>query len=310
MKIFANLHTHTTHSDGVWTPKELVEVAKKEGYGAIAVTDHDTVSGYSELASECEKQGLKSVFGCEFSSPCASLATAFHIVGFNFSQNQSAISRYLEERSFCETYQTKVLFERGLREGLISGIDWDEVLEYNKGITWLCNEHVFRAMKAKGLKKDTDYPEFFNTVYGDRRGEVKLPYNFMPLEQILTLIHDAGGLAILAHPTPPYGHTDRVDALVKMGIDGIEVWHHELDNDTRKRALELALKYDLFISGGSDHSGLCGGQYRRYANPKESEHYAPELSLGTTKEFFEEIVSGKKLCGRKELIEQYIREYP
>ena len=176
-------------------------------------------------------------------------------------------------------------------------------------ITQPGNEHVFRAMKSKGLKTDIDYPDFFNKVYGDRRGEVKPLYDFMPLQQIVELIHDAGGIAVLAHPDLPYEQVWKIDELVKMGIDGIEVWHHELDAHMRKRALEFALKYDLFISGGSDHSGLCGGQYMRYEDPTKCEHYAPELSLGTTKEFFDEIVSCKKMCGRKELIEQYIREY-
>ena len=63
MKFYANLHSHSTHSDGKYTPAELVRVAAEEGYKAIAVTDHDTATGYPELKAECEKMGLQSIFG-------------------------------------------------------------------------------------------------------------------------------------------------------------------------------------------------------------------------------------------------------
>ena len=69
MKLYANLHTHSTHSDGGFTPKQLARAAKKEGYSALALTDHDTVTGYTELREECEKLGLETIFGAEFSSP-------------------------------------------------------------------------------------------------------------------------------------------------------------------------------------------------------------------------------------------------
>ena len=73
MKLYANLHTHSTHSDGGFSPRRLAQAAKEEGYGAVAVTDHDTVTGYQELREECEKLGLETIFGAEFSSPSTML---------------------------------------------------------------------------------------------------------------------------------------------------------------------------------------------------------------------------------------------
>ena len=308
MKLYANLHNHTTQSDGIWTPKELVNVAKKEGYRAVAVTDHDVATGYVELKAECEKAGLESVFGVEFSSPFSSLDITYHMTAFNFDPEYPAMKKYLEERSYCAAYKTKVLFDRGISEGLIGGITWQEVLDYNKTITWLCNEHVFRAMKDKGLKTDLDYPEFFNTVYGKRRSEVVDPYPFMEGEKIIKLVHDAGGIIMIAHPQEPYGRIADIPELVKMGADGVEVWHGLLDNEARHAALEMALKYDLFVSGGSDHDGLCGGQYSRYDDPTKTSFYKPELSMGTTREFYEEIKSAKKSEGRKEYIKELLAQ--
>lgn len=306
LKMYANLHTHSTHSDGVYDPARLVEIAKNEGYKAFAVTDHDTATACDHVRRECEKQGLEWVFGVEFSSPCAELGTTFHIVGFHFDPDYEPMKKYLEERSYCETYQTRVLFERGVSEGLISGITWDEVLEFSGDITWLCNEHVFRAMKAKGLKNDKDYPEFFNKVYGKRRKEVKLPYDFMQADKIIRLINDAGGMAVVAHPS---GKLQHFETLIKMGIVGLEVWHADLRRYSKTEeleALKVARKYDLFVSGGSDHSGLCGGEYERYEDPKSSPFWFPECTLGTTEEFFREIKNGKRSEGRKEILDYYI----
>ena len=66
MKKYANLHSHSTHSDGVYTPEELVRIAKDEGYSALAITDHDVATAYPELKATCDKVGMEAIFGCEF----------------------------------------------------------------------------------------------------------------------------------------------------------------------------------------------------------------------------------------------------
>lgn len=296
MKLYANLHSHSTHSDGKYSPTELVQVAKAEGYGAIAVTDHDTATGYPELKAECDRLGMDCIFGVEFSSP-STLRTSpeakpecFHIVGFHFDPEYPPMKEYLAGMSARETDQTQILFERGVREGQITGITWEEVLEYNKSITWLCNEHVFRAMKAKGLVVDADYPRFFDEIFGPRRDEVPPSYPFKQAEEIIQLIRDAGGIAVLAHP---HKQLCFVDALMEMGLEGIEVWHPDLTEEECKESYKIALEKGLYISGGSDHSGLCGGLYDSYDDPKTCPYYIPELSAGTTLEYYNEIKNRK-----------------
>ena len=305
MKFFANLHSHSTHSDGVFTPAELVEVAKSEGYSAIALTDHDTVSGYRELKAACDACGMETVFGTEFSSPYPECRTSFHIVGFGFDPQHPAMQTYLRGLSQSESHQTEVLFRRGLSEGLLANITWEEVLEYNRGITWLCNEHVFRAMKSKGLVTDLDYAHFFHTVYGTRRGEVPPTQEFLHPEPLIRLIREAGGIAVLAHP---HNQLHFVDRLCSFGLNGIEVWHGDLPtNEERMDALALAGEHGLFVSGGSDHSGLCGGQYARYEHPEETEFYLPPTSVGTTEFFFREIKAQKLSPDRPAVIRDILR---
>ena len=291
MKQFANLHNHTTHSDGVFTPEEIVKVAADEGYKAISITDHDTVTGNVEAAAACRKLGLSFIPGIEFSTRSDNLRTWFHMTAFHFDPTHPKLSEYLRRLSERETHQTKTLFDRGISIGYIKGITWKEVLEYNGDITWLCNEHVFRAMKAKGLVTDYDYPAYFENVFGKHRAEVPPLHPFMHVEELIPLVHDAGGIICVAHPSV---HLHTIPDLCKLGLDGIEVFHSLLSAEQRRQALALACEHDLFVSGGSDHEGLCGGAYARYENYMETEFYFPPLTLGTTEFFFNEIKENKK----------------
>ena len=305
MKVYASLHAHSTHSDGVYTPAELVKIAKDEGYKAMAVTDHDTVTANAELKEECEKAGLEAIFGCEFSTTSTTTGLSYHITAFHFDPTYPPMKKYLEDLSEKETHQTRELFKRGVEIGYIKGITWEEVLEYNKGITWFCNEQVFRAMKAKGIATDLDYPEFFDVCFGDHRDEVPEYCSFKSTEEVIKLVHEAGGIACVAHPR---GQLHTVPQLVEMGIDGIEVWHSMLDIKARREALTLAEKYDLFVSGGADHEGLLGGEYSRYEHPEETIFWAPPLTLGTTKFFYEEIRDAKKHPDRKKVFAEMLAD--
>lgn len=298
MRLFANLHTHSTHSDGEYTPSELVQTAKKEGYHAIALTDHDTITGCKELEAECRAAGLEYIFGAELSTS-NTLGTSFHIVGFDFDPNYPPMQKHLEEMSLRETHQTQTLFQNGIDRGTISGVAWEEVLQYNQGISWLCNNHVFRTMIAKGLVKMTDYPEFFAVNYGSRRDEIPPLYPFKPVEVIINLIKEAGGIAVLAHPQMK--QLDCIDALIEMGLDGIEAWHYHVNDAERKRALQYAIKKGLYVSGGSDHAGLCGGSYARYESIKDCPFYVEPCSVGTTEQFFRELKTRQKSSERRTL---------
>ena len=284
MKFYANLHTHSNHSDGRFTPTQMAETAKEEGYGAVAITDHDTITAYPELKQACDKIGMECIPGTEFSTAMHPVFESdFHLVGFHYDPEYPAMKEYLRQLSENEQHITKTLFDEGIERGTLAGVTWEEVLEHNKGITWLCNEHVFKTMKDKGLLTDDDYQEFFKPNFSRSWLRVKHIYEFKLLDDMVDLIHDAGGIAILAHPTKD--NVKHYDGILKTGIDGIEVWQpgtgiEEIFDITH----EFALKNKLYISGGSDHSGICSGLLKK----GEVSKYPP-CSIGTTKQYFEEI---------------------
>ena len=308
MKVYANLHAHSTHSDGVYSPSQLAKIAYDEGYKACVLTDHDTVSGTKDMISACNEMGLECMLGIEFTTHMPIFDCELHITAFHFDPTYPAMKDYLTALSKRETDQTKTLFYRGVDIGYIKGITWDEVLAYNQGITWLCNEHVFRAMKAKGLITDIQYSEFFTICYGAHRSEVKSEVEFLDSDKLIELVHAAGGIACVAHPTLLCENLDAAKALVGYGIDGIEVWHSLLTGADRRKALEIAKNHDLYVSGGADHSGLLGGQYLRYEKPEETRFYFPPLTLGTTRFFYEELRDKKKNADRQDVMQRMLAD--
>ena len=296
MEFYANLHTHSTHSDGKWTPRELANVAYREGYRALSVTDHDTVSGNAEAADECKKLGMEYLFGCEFT---VKEPYAFHMVAFEFDPNEPEMRAYLDALSRRATEETRIITQRAIDAGAILGITWDEVLTLNEGITWICNDHVFRAMKIKGLVRDEEYDEWFRVNFRDqRRGVAKelvaAGFRYKTAKELIDLIHRAGGLAVFAHPTHLIPQTP---LLIEAGIDGIEVWHANQTQPVAEQAFRYGMQYRLYLSGGSDHCGLCSGLYNTFPSEEElkkSKCLIPECCCGVPRVYFDEIKTRTK----------------
>ena len=146
-KIYASLHAHSTHSDGIHSPQELAQVGAEEGYGALVLTDHDTVSGTKDMIDACKEKGLECMLGIEFSTNFWAAKYGFHVTAFHFDPEYPPMKEYLLQLSYKETEQTRVLFERGVDIGYIKGITWEDVLAYNAGIT--CAESVIQVYNGK-----------------------------------------------------------------------------------------------------------------------------------------------------------------
>ncbi|MBQ5607766.1 MAG: PHP domain-containing protein, partial [Oscillospiraceae bacterium] len=193
MEFYANLHLHSTHSDGVYSPAELVRIAKEEGYKALAISDHDTGSAYPELVKACQEEGMECIFAVEFS---VLEPKDYHIVGFNFDPEYPPMKEYLEKMAIRQTDNTKKCFDEAVEKGDITGITWEEVLEFNKGIPWLCNNHIFNAMMDKGLIEESQYMNWFDKNFRYQRGKYPPIYDFLPLEELVKLVKAAGGFAV------------------------------------------------------------------------------------------------------------------
>ena len=231
-EIYANLHLHSTHSDGALTPEELVMVAKEEGYKAIAITDHDTATGFPEMKAACEREGMEYLFGVEFSTL---VPADYHIVGFSFDPEYPEMKQYLADMGRRQADNTRKCFELAVSKGDITGITWQEVLDHSKGVACIYNNHVFRAMKAKGLIDDSQYIEWFIKNFREQRSLFPPIVDFKPAHEIIKLIKDAGGFAVIAHPVK---NLDDMDYLIESGLEGIEVIHPSLNYEIKERKEE------------------------------------------------------------------------
>ena len=297
MKYYANMHTHSDHSDGGYCPEDLAAAAKKEGYGAVVLTDHDTISGFPRMRRACQALGLETVLGVEFSSPSTLLPpkpgvktenNSFHICAYGFDPEHPGIKGYLEGLGEQKTAQAKMLFDLAAEKGIVWGISWEDVLIHNAGKTWLTGGRIFDTMLAKGLVEAKDLIRIVTGLRPLMADTFQCQYR--QEHEIIQLIRSAGGIPILAHP---HEQLQYMDALMEMGIEGLEVSHSLLTPEERSAAEALALEKHLYISGGSDHKGQCSGYYERHETPQLTSCYMPPLSVGIKKEYFDEIKNRK-----------------
>jgi predicted metal-dependent phosphoesterase TrpH len=254
---YANLHLHSTFSDGGFTPAQLVLIGKSLGYKALAMTDHETDGGVTEFQRVCAKEGLDSLVGVEFYGRHDGHGP--HLVALDFDRDNPDIRAFIRER--CELYTecTRKRVERGIRLGYIRDFTWNDVLDYARDGSWICIDHVIGAMKYKRvMAPEASSDELRKNVF---KGEEAL--SFEPAqpsaERVIKIIRKAGGIAVLAHPV---NKTQYVRELIDYGLNGIEVCHPIMDAETTRLAQEAAKAFQLYRSGGTDHTGAmsaCGG---------------------------------------------------
>lgn len=244
-----DLHTHSTASDGARSPREVVRAARALSLAAIALTDHDTVDGLAEATDEGRIQSVRIVPGIELSAVEGDSET--HVLGLHLQQvgRLEAQLRVLRTMRLTRAERIVVrLNELGVRVTL------EDVLVQAGGGA-VGRPHIARALVNEGWA--TDLRDAFDRYLGNGRAAF-VPKDRLSIDDAIAMIHDAGGLAVLAHPGQS-GTRKRIEALVGTGLDGIEVRHpsHNAEDITRLSA--LAEHFGLVPSGGSDWHGLAEG---------------------------------------------------
>ena len=244
-----DLHAHSTASDGSRSPTAVVEEAKRVGLAAIALTDHDTVAGLAEARSAGDRLGVRVVPGVELSAVEEDDET--HMLGLHLARLDELESRLVELRTMRRTRAERIV--RRLNELGVT-IEFDEVLERAGGGA-IGRPHIARTMVENGWA--TDFRDAFDRYLGNGR-PAYVPKERLPLADAIAMIHRAGGLAVLAHPGNA-GTRRRVEALVALGLDGLEVRHPSHNAEDVARLGALADHFHLVKSGGSDWHGATEG---------------------------------------------------
>jgi predicted metal-dependent phosphoesterase TrpH len=244
---FADLHLHTNFSDGTFTPEELVARAHKLRFAAIALTDHDSVEGCARAASACAAAGMDFIPGTELTAEHDD--TEVHILGYFLdTENRTLLDRIAK---FQAVRQNRI------RE-MVSALNKLGIPLKAEAVFALANckspgrPHVARALVKEKLIGNLD--EAFEKYLKKGRPAWVPKTNISAMEAV-ELIKQADGLADIAHHG--LNRTDDIiPDLVKAGVDGIECFHTKHSTVMSERYLEIAEKYELLVTGGSDCHGF------------------------------------------------------
>ena len=248
---YIDLHTHSTHSDGTLSPRELMGLAAKKQLLAIALTDHDTISGLSDARAAAAELSLELVPGLELSTDHQ--GTEIHILGYYIDdRNPTFLQKLADFRLGREDRNRKMA--RKLQEAGFS-LSYEELTAAYPDST-ITRAHFARYLTERGMVKDRE------TVFRKYLGNgcpCYVPREKIPPADAIKLIRESGGLAYFAHPILCRMNQDRLDSLVKalkeQGLTGLEAIYSTYYPGEERNIRRLAEKYDLLISGGSDFHG-------------------------------------------------------
>jgi predicted metal-dependent phosphoesterase TrpH len=249
--MFADLHLHTHYSDGTYSPRELTAQARFHGLAAVALTDHDTVEGCTPTAAACQQEGLEFIPGAELTAEVD--GKELHLLGYFIDVTHP---RLLLETAHFQTVRQDRIREMVARLNRLNiPLEADAVLALAN-----CRSpgrpHVGRALVQAGVCATLD--EAFERFLKKHR-PAWVPKFKVSAESAIGLIHEAGGLAVMAHPGLT-GSDDLIPRLVESGLDGLECYHTKHTPSACQRYVELAQQLDLLITGGSDCHGLNKGK--------------------------------------------------
>jgi hypothetical protein len=246
MKV-ADLHLHSQFSDGTFSPEELVLHAQKQGLACIALTDHDTVEGCDRTAAACARVQMEFITGTELTAEHED--TEVHVLGYFLDTHNPVLLNRL--------HQFQTVRQRRIHE-MVAALNRLGVPLKVESVFALANckspgrPHVARAMVKERLIGSLD--EAFERFLKKGR-PAWVPKTKMSALESVELIHQAGGLAVMAHPG--LNRTDEIiPALVAAGLDGIECFHTKHSTVMSERYLGIAEKHGLLVTGGSDCHGF------------------------------------------------------
>jgi 3',5'-nucleoside bisphosphate phosphatase len=241
----ADLHTHTTYSDGSWSPEEIVRKASGLGLDIISITDHDNVKGFKAAYEAGKNLGVEVIPGVEISSEISN--REIHILGYFFDPANSELERYLnffrEERVKRASRIVNKLNNLGFN------IHLDEVLEKANNSS-VGRPHIAQVMLEKGIV--SSFYEAFNKYIGNGSPAFEKKVHVSP-ESAFKIITDAGGLSFIAHPGNIPEHL--LKELIDSGMDGIEVVHPSHNKLQQRFYRGVVNSYFLLECGGSDYHG-------------------------------------------------------
>lgn len=251
-----DLHTHTYHSDGSLSPKELVDFAIKRNIKLLAITDHDVISGVREVRDYSKSKNIVVIPGIEITSSVKNKKETIHIVGLYIDINSNKIKEMSDKIIKLKKYKTQKRLK--LINKIFGGnINLEDLKKKTKGTPGL--PHIGMVLLDKGYVKTIG--EGIRSMTKGGICYINFSDKIISAKEAIHIIHDAGGIAILAHLSA-YKNEKKfitfeeqeslINELVEYGLDGLEIYIPDATKEEIAFGKRMAKKYNLKLSGGSD----------------------------------------------------------
>lgn len=247
----ADLHIHSTASDGKLKPSDIVRLALERKLDVIAITDHDTIAGHSEAFAAAEGSDLRIVRGVEISTMFNGREA--HLLAYSF-QDEEIIHQLLRSQKEKRIERAKSIITRLKKLGF--DISYDEV-RAEAGRATIGRPHIARVLVRKKYAADNN--EVFIRYLSDRSCAYE-KMDYPDIVHVIKLIHLSGGFAVIAHPSRSYNFIE-IKYLKDSGLDGIECLHPSHNLAAKRRYQTYCDNYGLIATGGSDFHGSTHDMY-------------------------------------------------
>ena len=244
--IRADLHLHTSYSDGVYAPREIVDKARAAGIFTLSITDHDNVGGFDQAVEYGKSVGVEVIPGVELSAAMGEKDV--HILAYFIDCKSRSLLDYLSFFRYERLKRAERIVEKLNKINI--PIKFESVQE-QAGVGSLGRPHIASVMMEEGFIDS--YREAFSKYIGVGGPAYEKKYQLSP-EEAIRLIAESGGLSFLAHPGK-YTSEVELALLIKAGLDGIEVVHPSHNEARQEHYRSVVSQYFLLESGGSDFHG-------------------------------------------------------
>ena len=263
----ADLHCHTKLSDGSVGIEDLIVIAKKSGIDTIAITDHDCIAGTVRGQVIGKRYGVTVIAGAELSAFDEEAGKKVHILAY-LPDAPDRLEGLCKRTSVARKRAGQIMM---LKVAARFPITSDFIISHASGSTNLYKQHIMHALMDAGYTEEI-FGELHNALFNeDSESNVLAPTKHPSVEEVLNEIHDAGGIAVLAHPGK-FNNFDEIDKYQAMGLDGVEVWSPFNTDEQTEMLQQLCKKKKLLMTGGSNFHGIYGEKtvtLGAYSTPQE-----------------------------------------
>lgn len=247
----ADLHIHTTCSDGRLSPEEAVQVAKDKNLVSLSITDHDTFKAYFEAVDKARELDIELIPGVEITSTLNDREV--HILAYYFDPNTNYLEHFLSEQKKARRERIKGIISTINKSGL--DVDYDEVWAEANGAN-IGRPHLARVLTQKGYVSSPK-EAFIRYLSNQKLGSIDNTYP--DYREVIEIIKNVGGASVVAHPSRLFSSKE-MQLFVDAGIDGVECIHPSHNFKLQKKYTEFCEENGLLMTGGSDtHEGTGAG---------------------------------------------------